>query len=141
MLPEDIAAAIDRGVTDSTGHAVPALADRMGDAIAAGRAADADLVFVAARDDAGQVVCGLVCGCSLIVGMAMPWLLGHYLDGRRGAADDLIGKLRAQAVHDLGRLDLCLVTLASDGTAWRSFAGACLPDVDQVLVRVRRDRN
>ncbi len=134
MSPDAISAEIELSYSDWTGHAVPHLTDRVPLAIAKGIEADADLVFLAAIVD-GHVPCGLVSGCSLLVGASMRWAVIRY------AGDDRLLEIFKAEAAMLATNDLVLSPVRGDDERWRSFRGERLLSFDERLARVRRELN
>lgn len=134
MSPDAISAEIEASYGDSTGHAVPHLTDLVPLAIAKGIETDADLVFIAAKVD-GHVQCGLVSGCSLLVGASMRWAVVRYTGD-----DGLLEIFKAEAAM-LATNDLVLTPVRGDDERWHSFRSENLLSFDERLARVRRELN
>lgn len=135
MTPDSIAAEIDAAYGDWTGHAVPHLTDLVPLAIAKGMDADADLVFLAAIID-GHVRCGLVCGCSLMVGASVRWAVLRYVGD-----DAMLDQFKEQAASKLPTEGTLFCPLRGADERWRSFRGERLLTFDERLARVRRELN
>lgn len=135
MTPDAISAEIDAGYNDWSGHVVPHLTDLVPLAITKGIDADADLVFLAAIVD-GHVCCGLVCGCSLMVGASVRWAVLRY-DGD----DGLLDQFKERAASELLTEGMLFCPLRGEDERWRSFRGELLLSFDERLARVRREMN
>lgn len=140
MTPESIAADIEAAMDDWTGQAVPHLTDIVPLAIGRGIADDADLVFAATVVD-GQVHCGLVAGCSLLVGANVRWAMIRYCAEDRDRAERFLERLRNRVVDDLQDDETTFVAMRGPDPNWRTFRGERLQTFDEVRVRRSSEMN
>jgi hypothetical protein len=135
MTPDEICSEVDAAYGDWTGRAVPHLTDLVPFAIAKGADTDADFVFLAAIID-GHVRCGIVWGCSLLVGAGMRWAVIRY-----AGEDRLLGRLTEETAAALSHESVIAIPVRGNDEHWRGFRGERLLSFQERLARVRRDLN
>jgi hypothetical protein len=140
MTPEMISSEVEAACRDQTGRAVPHLTDFVPLAITQGVDGDADLAFIAIISN-GHVQCGLVCGCSLMVGTRMRWSLTCYFDGDRERAEDALRSFRDQAAAELQQGTTFVSLLRGEKEGWRSFRRERLTSFPELLAHIRREHN
>jgi hypothetical protein len=134
MTPANIFAAVEAAYSDWSGGAVPHLTDLVPLAITRGIEEDADMVFLATIID-DRVHCGLVCGCTLLVGASMRWAITRY------AGDDRLLETFKTEAAALVASDHLLTPVRGADERWRSFRGEKLLSFNERLARIRRELN
>ena len=140
MQPGDVADTVLEALADETGQAVPHLVEIVPLAISYGIENDSDAVFVTIFQGT-ELICGLMVGCSLLVGTAIREYLEQYHDHDAGkiveTVDGWIADVEVRIAQDL----MSFFSLRQNEVRWRSFRGERLISYEELLIRSRRELN
>jgi hypothetical protein len=132
--------AILAALADEKGQAVPHLIEFVPLVIAHGIEHDSDAVFVTRPED-DHLHCGLVVGCTLLVGTAIREFLEQYHAFDKDQIAETVNWLIAVVEDGVETGHMGFFPLQGDDQKWRSFRGERLPSYSEVFAKTRRDQN